>query len=583
MRFTILTLLLCMTQSVWAGALSANPLLGDYAWYEQARAELAAGDFANATRDFQSILTQTPESRFVDDAHDGLIDTAIAAQQWNAAAAHIADAARVMNAPGTARYLDERRAELALAKGDVADARARYLALYASSHYPDEAHRAKLGIQHLLTRFGVDLWHELTVAQRQQIAQGMLTRGFATEASWFLDLPGAGQSINAQSLAEIHFRARRYARAARVLGALWNAGDHNIELAQTYATALARSDHADDAIAVQRQITTLATDPAVIATAKYKVAFLLTDSGHYDEAVIAWPAWLADPHRARGGEGEAQWQMAWAEYRQQHWDAALAQLSTQHSARAEYWRARILQCAGRNAEARALLNQVAREFAGSYYGALASARLRGKSKSLFVLEHSGGKSKQHAHVSWDGAMSAKAQALLKIGRWEDAVEEMDYAAQCAGRSAIAFAARHHAALTQYSQRFGLDPHLVEGVMQQESALRTDAVSPVGAIGLLQLMPRTAERVAKNIGESDFQVRELFRPVPNLRLGIAYLHDLLQRYHGSLAHMLASYNAGEQAVDRWLRMRADHDIEEFIETIPFTETRQYVMKILSRYW
>lgn len=129
----------------------------------------------------------------------------------------------------------------------------------------------------------------------------------------------------------------------------------------------------------------------------------------------------------------------------------------------------------------------------------------------------------------------------------------------------------------------VDPFLVSALIREESVYDPRALSPVGAIGLMQLMPDTGRRVARAEGLSDFSVEQLYRPEVNLTLGVRYLADLLDRFAGNEAYAVAAYNAGPEAVTRWLENGPPRAIEEFIEEIPFAETRAYVKRVLRSAW
>lgn len=124
----------------------------------------------------------------------------------------------------------------------------------------------------------------------------------------------------------------------------------------------------------------------------------------------------------------------------------------------------------------------------------------------------------------------------------------------------------------------IDPDIVYSVLRQESLYRTDAVSSVGARGLLQLMPGTARIAAKKWKQRTPSERDLFVPAVNVRLGALHLRDLLDRFDSQLAVALAGYNAGPNAVARWLPA-TPIDADRWIENIPFNETRGYVRRIL----
>jgi len=130
-----------------------------------------------------------------------------------------------------------------------------------------------------------------------------------------------------------------------------------------------------------------------------------------------------------------------------------------------------------------------------------------------------------------------------------------------------------------AQRYSLDPYLMAALIRQESAFDPGAVSRARAYGLMQLLPSTARRVARQLGRGGLSNAELFDPETNIELGARYLHDTLQRYEGKLEYALASYNAGPLRVDTWLAQNSYRDVPEFIESIPFTETREYVQAVI----
>jgi soluble lytic murein transglycosylase len=108
---------------------------------------------------------------------------------------------------------------------------------------------------------------------------------------------------------------------------------------------------------------------------------------------------------------------------------------------------------------------------------------------------------------------------------------------------------------------------------------------VGAVGLMQLLPTTAQRVLKQLPEfQNGQPFDLTDPKTNTLAGACYLRDLLGRYNNNLAHAVAAYNAGENAVDKWISRRQKiADMPYFIEFIPFAETKTYVQRVLRNYY
>lgn len=128
-----------------------------------------------------------------------------------------------------------------------------------------------------------------------------------------------------------------------------------------------------------------------------------------------------------------------------------------------------------------------------------------------------------------------------------------------------------------AERQGISPMLLAGLIRQESSFRPDARSWVGATGLSQIMPATGKWLGRNI--PDYTERHLTVPEANVRMGAAYLAELLRRYDGEADLALAGYNAGPGRADRWRRELGRGDIDQWREKIPFNETRHYVKVVL----
>jgi soluble lytic murein transglycosylase len=170
-----------------------------------------------------------------------------------------------------------------------------------------------------------------------------------------------------------------------------------------------------------------------------------------------------------------------------------------------------------------------------------------------------------------------------IGRYDLAVS----IAKLAPREGVVLSVSGYPALepaNAASEQFP-DPSILHAVVRQESAFDTEAVSHAGARGLMQLMPQTAVRVARRLNMPYSQNRLTQDATYNLRLGQAYLADMLNDYDGSLILALAAYNAGPVRVERWLQRNGDpgpsiYDAVDWVETIPFSETRNYVQRVLE---
>ncbi|MGE0763429.1 MAG: transglycosylase SLT domain-containing protein [Bdellovibrionales bacterium] len=136
---------------------------------------------------------------------------------------------------------------------------------------------------------------------------------------------------------------------------------------------------------------------------------------------------------------------------------------------------------------------------------------------------------------------------------------------------------------RFADQFSTPSELVWAIMRAESHFKPDVMSPVGAKGLLQLMPNTGLQVSRILDqEENFQVMSLLNPEVNVRLGTRYLLRLSTKFKNSWPLVAAAYNAGPHRVDNWLTNFGHLEMDEFIEHIPFLETRNYVKKVVRNY-
>ncbi|MCU1310164.1 MAG: Lytic transglycosylase, catalytic [Candidatus Angelobacter sp.] len=126
---------------------------------------------------------------------------------------------------------------------------------------------------------------------------------------------------------------------------------------------------------------------------------------------------------------------------------------------------------------------------------------------------------------------------------------------------------------------GLDPYLVASLIRQESEFNAGAVSHANAYGLMQLLPTVGKKVAQQVKLKPFSTARLLEPSANLKLGTRYFRDMISENGGKVEYALAAYNAGSNRVADWLAGGGFRDVPEFVESIPFTETRDYVQAIM----
>lgn len=157
-------------------------------------------------------------------------------------------------------------------------------------------------------------------------------------------------------------------------------------------------------------------------------------------------------------------------------------------------------------------------------------------------------------------------AFFLIGRGKRQRLEREYP--------VAYAEEIAACAAEYE----LDPYLVLAIMRCESSFKTDAVSPVGAIGLMQIMPDTGAWIAHKLDlDAVYTEQMLYDPACNVRFGCWFLRFLTNRFDGELLHIIAAYNAGHGSVEKWLADPA-YSQNGILTTIPYPETERYVSKV-----
>lgn len=278
----------------------------------------------------------------------------------------------------------------------------------------------------------------------------------------------------------------------------------------------------------------------------------------------------------------------------------------QQDGRWRYWRAVALRESGDAGAARAILEPLSRE--ATYHGFLAAdalqapyticprtpavdvgqvAALRQQSDFARALELRAADLGAWAVSEWQlaaGRLDTEglrtAAALAREEGWHDR------AIFALGNSGDLryydwrFPVLWEAAVEREASRRQLDKAWVLGVMRSESALSSEARSSKGALGLMQVTPATARRLAREHGLPYGGQSELRDPEPNIRFGTVFMRELLDRYDQNPVLVAGAYNAGPGAVDRWLRNRPQGDVAAWVETIPYYETRDYIPRVLA---
>ena len=295
----------------------------------------------------------------------------------------------------------------------------------------------------------------------------------------------------------------------------------------------------------------------------------------------------------------------------QNWRGVIASIdrmpsNLKNKARWRYWRGRALEAQGKTGEAESIFQAVSEET--NYYGFLAADRLQRHYAICPLLNHPGeevitdllGNEAFHravelfhldrpvlARAEWrlarrsmDAGQRREAALYADAIGWHDQAIHGMTGGDARRYYSVRFPLGYQPQITSAAQRRSLEPALVYGILRSESAFAPDAVSRAGAIGLMQLMPATATRVARAERLPYRGRQDLLNPDQNIELGTAYLESLAERFGGHPLLITAAYNAGPKAVERWLARREPVEPDVWIETLPYRETREYVSKVIA---
>lgn len=147
---------------------------------------------------------------------------------------------------------------------------------------------------------------------------------------------------------------------------------------------------------------------------------------------------------------------------------------------------------------------------------------------------------------------------------------------------LAYPQAYWDSILSYSGKYRQDPYFIAAIIREESQFHADALSPAGALGVMQVMPSTGAWIARNISLQGFEREKLFEADTAINLGTWYIGHLMKRFQGDPLFAAAAYNAGPDAVAGWMRSGRSRERDEFVESIPYAETRGYVKKVMRNY-
>jgi soluble lytic murein transglycosylase len=358
---------------------------------------------------------------------------------------------------------------------------------------------------------------------------------------------------------------------------------------------------------------------------------LVSLANHYqkdaldDGALPWWRRLVAEYPQGRYVE-RAAWRTGWGDYRARRYEDAAQLFETTARLRPPsgstagflYWSARARLALGQNDRARALLAETIQRYKHAYHGVRASealARLGGRPAPQALLQAT----TPPPEADLPEPRASRARQLLLIDRLDEVAQELrllpesplvqatlawvdwrqgryrpaitamkrahpEWVGEAGDRLPsevwqILFPLRYDRELRLAAQEEGLDPALVAALILQESSFDAGALSRAGARGLMQVMPATGRTIARAKGQR-YRRAALHDPGTSIDFGTHYLRQMSERFSGEAEKILAAYNAGPHRVDAWTAQRGELTPEEFIESIPFSETRAYVMIVLA---
>ena len=368
----------------------------------------------------------------------------------------------------------------------------------------------------------------------------------------------------------------------------------------------------------------------------------LEDHDRWTEAVEAYQKAGHIAHTL-GRQLDAWWRAGWIYYQRQQFTEAIPVFQEiiqktpepnsaslmQLAAQASYWLARSQAHVGQAAVAIQYFEQIHQAYPLTYYGQLAQSQLGLTARNFpawggLATTASQGRG-VHAKLDED-IHYQKFQVLKQVQFSKEALQEFEQVAVRHGSNVRVFpelislaegVGAHDVGIRLAIRHFGstlrtgqlpsaspawagafpmgyqemirsyvpqhVDPFLVAGLIREESLYSTRVVSPVGAIGLMQLMPATAKRMAHQLTSGlAYEPAHLYQPRHNIQLGTHYLGQLVDEFQGNLIYSVAAYNAGPEAVQRWMAKNGHRPSDEFVELIGYRETRGYVKRVLGSY-
>lgn len=321
------------------------------------------------------------------------------------------------------------------------------------------------------------------------------------------------------------------------------------------------------------------------------------------------PSWFAKVEPTFYTDNLLDWEIRFAlKYHQWHRIEHLISYSKNKNTPCwNYWTARALEEQGQKIKATAIYQDLAKS--RNYYGFLSSQRLNtslsmenepaitnnqalfsyrsflDEIKALYLSKHSSEASRKLNDFLSELPKNEKSTVISWIAydlQWHGKAVYLSSTDELNNQLSLRFPLAYQTIIKKIAKHYNISPALIYAIIRQESAFRDDAASEVGAQGLMQIMPSTAHVIAKEHKIPYSDKKELLSTSKNIFIGTAYLQQLSKHYHQHPILMVAAYNAGPGQVAYWLKNHPPKDIDIWIETLPWFETRNYLKNILSFY-
>lgn len=613
-------------------ARQAGDALADYADFLAARANHEAGLEVAAEALLKGFRQQYPDSIFVDEAPE--LEANVLLDLHDAAGAQrVLDAASTDPAAGRAGY-QLARGLVAQSLGQPHDAEQIFKALLLAYPLTNEA-----AIAHAkLTASGVET--TLTSDELRSLADAYYKAGRYQEASeqyralalkFNLDTQARNGFAVAAAACDLKLKKLTVAQASALADTPDENGARRLYLLMELARN--RNDLDEQTQIVSRMETDFPQSPW-LAEALFSSGNMYMLRKDYPRAVDYY-GYLAAHFPAYKNSSPAHWRAAWLQYRQGLYSDAARMFDEQirnypgtaETVSALYWRGRLYETQDhRPAQAAANYRTIVRVYQHFFYAQMARRRLaalgstvpaeapeldRIVAPALPALAESFPEDSPHLakarllanaglndyiprEISADpdsGAWSALAEAQIyaSYGEAYRAMRALKRALPSAATASIKsiplaywrilFPEPYWTTIKAESAKNNLDPYLVASLIRQESEFNPAVISYANAYGLMQLLPSVGKALAREEGISHFQTFQLLDPEMNIRLGTRYLRQMLEKFGGVQEYALAAYNAGDSRVVDWQASGPYDGIDEFVESIPFTQTRDYVQSIL----